>query len=362
MKQAVHNSRSNQKGPLLSAYLPSHQHKKKEGPAPAGLSSIFGKRTARACRNMTFQAGGSMTVEAALVLPLFIFFFANILFFFEMIRLQSNMLAALHQTGTEISEYAYFYRYGLEDLSDITGSFLQPEQDEGEGEKRGEGTEVAPGSILNSTAASYGISLMMSETYVRSRVNSLLGRDYLDHTCLEGGSGGISYLRSRILAGAFDIRDRDHVYLVADYRVKPLISLLAPTGFSLQSRYYGHAWVGYSLGAEEDGQVQENEGTEPIVFITPTGTVYHRSRSCTYLSPSVKAVSALQVRSLRNDSGGKYYPCEACRPGAGGTVYITSYGNRYHSSSACRSLKRTILEVPLSSVEDHMKACSKCGG
>ncbi|MBQ9612659.1 MAG: hypothetical protein IJV14_08745 [Lachnospiraceae bacterium] len=371
MDRTVNYSESNQTEPLLPAYLPPHEHIEKsagarkqrsgasERSAPAGLSCYFlqgrtalcGSREILPCNKVlltAFLSGkravlrGSMTVEAALVLPLFLFFFSNILFFFEMIRLQSNMLAALHETGTEISEYAYFYRYGLDDLKEVIGS-NEASEDLGS-------SEAAVGS--------YGISLLMSEGYVRSRVNKILGTGYLDRTCLEGGSGAISYLRSGILAGE---EGKDLVKLVADYRVKPLIPMMAPSGFSLQSRYYGHAWVGYDLGAE-DAPPDGDPGEETIVYITPTGTVYHRTRDCTYLKPSVRAVNASSLRGLRNDSGGKYYPCEACRPAAAGIVYICSDGNRYHGSSTCRSLKRTILEVPLSSVEDHRRACSKCGG
>ena len=341
MDRTVKYSISNQKGPLLPAYQPPHEHIEKSAGAhrkPAGAFSFLHGKTGLC---------GSMTVEAALVLPLFLFFFSNILFFFEMIRLQSNMLAALHETGTEISEYAYFYRYGLDDLKEVIGS---------NGMIEGLESKVLESS--ETPLGSYGISLLMSETYVRSRVNSILGTGYLDSTCLEGGSGAISYLRSGILAGE---DGRDTVKLVADYRVKPLIPVMAPSGFSLQSRYYGHAWVGYGLGAEDPAS-DGIPGEETIVFITPTGTVYHRARDCTYLKPSVRAVDASSLRGLRNDSGGKYYPCEACRPAAAGIVYICSDGNRYHGSSTCRSLKRTILEVPLSSVEDHMRACSKCGG
>ena len=72
----------------------------------------FAKRTLSAppfcvlkgCTSATARA--SMTVEAALVLPVFIFFLSNILYSFEILRFQCNMKAALHDTGTQICEYA----------------------------------------------------------------------------------------------------------------------------------------------------------------------------------------------------------------------------------------------------------------
>ena len=302
---------------------------------------------------------GSMTIEAALVLPLFLFFFANILFFFEMIRLESNMQAALYETGSRISEYAYFYRYGAEDLSEIL-EIGGGSNDTGEGLQDTGGQEggTRDSTGISQLLMSYGMSFLLSETYVRENVSALLGREYLDHTCLEGGYGGVSYLRSRILTA----EDPDMVDLVADFRVRPLFAVMAPDGFSLQARYYAHAWVGYDLGAEEEDTGQEFSEDEEIVYITPTGTVYHRSRDCTYLNPSVRSISAGELDSVRNESGGKYYPCEACRPSRSGMVLITSDGNRFHNSMSCRSLKRTVIEVTLSAVEDTHRPCSRCGG
>ena len=49
----------------------------------------------------------SMTVEASLVLPLFIFFFANLMVMFNVIKVQSDIEAALHQVGNEIALRAF---------------------------------------------------------------------------------------------------------------------------------------------------------------------------------------------------------------------------------------------------------------
>ncbi len=279
-----------------------------------------------------------MTVEAALVLPLFIFFMCNILYVFDMIRLQSSMICALHEAGCELSEYAYWYRYGDDDLQEIL-----------EGSSALNASSESSGGL-----GSYAISLMLSETWVRNRVSDYLGSEYLDHTCLEGGDGGISYMESSILAGD------DIISLVADYRVKPFIPILAPESFSQQSRFYGHGWVGYTIG-DESGTDQETE-SEEMVYITVTGRVYHVDRGCTYLNPSIRAVDAGSVRTLRNKEGAKYYQCEICRAARKGTLYITNEGNRYHNSRTCSGLKRTVLEVPLKSVEGRMPPCSKCGG
>ena len=279
---------------------------------------------------MRIRFSASLTVEAALVLPILLFFCVNILYVTEMIRLQSNLTAALHQTGTRIGYYAYYYEYAPEGISEAL-----------------EAVDTA-GGLAGAVA-----SLAFTETYVRSQVVSLLGKEYLDHTCLQGGSGSISYLRSSIL------QENGLIELTADYRAGPFFPFPGYSPISLQSKYYGHAWVGYEIGGTASARPEEED--EETVFVTPNGRVYHRDETCTYLLPRVRAVSAAGLGAARNESGGRYYACETCRPGRSGTLYITEYGNRYHSSRNCSTILRTVREVKLSQVAGRMAPCSKCG-
>lgn len=271
---------------------------------------------------------GSMTVEAALVLPLFLFFFCNILGMLDIIRLQCAVFAAVRETGTKLCEYAYF----LETAEVST-------------EEAGIDTVDLPGGIS---------SLILSETYVRSDVQSYLGAEYMEQSPLLGDS--ISFLQSSILNGD------DLVSIVADYRVEPFVPFIAPESFGLQTRFVGHAWIGYGLANSDKDNGGDESEDNTTVYITPSGTVYHLSEDCTYLKPRVQAIAAANIDNQRSSNGSCYYPCESCRPGRVGTVYYTPDGNRYHSSSSCNKIKRTIQSVHLTEVEGSRHACSKCGG
>lgn len=117
------------------------------------------------------------------------------------------------------------------------------------------------------------------------------------------------------------------------------------------------AWVGYT------GESFSESSSEELVYVTPEGEVYHRSRECTYLLLTIKAIASGQLDDLRNLSGGRYSPCEYCVRGGNtrGTVYITDYGTSYHNARECQGLKRTIMAVPLSEAAG-MSCCSRCGG
>lgn len=269
---------------------------------------------------------GSMTVEAALVLPMFIFFFCNILGMLDIIRLQCAVFAAVRETGTMMCEYAYYL-----------------ETAEASVEEAGIDTTDVPDGIS---------SLILSETYVRSNVQSYLGSEFMEESPLLGDS--ISFLESSILNG------NDLISIVADYRVEPFIPIIAPESFGLQTRFVGHAWIGYGLA--NDDNADEGDENDTTVYITPSGTVYHLSEDCTYLKPRVQSISAAGIDNQRSSNGSCYYPCESCRPGKTGTVYYTPDGNRYHSSSSCNKIKRTIQTVHLSEIEGKRHACSKCGG
>ena len=272
-------------------------------------SAIFHRMTARRVR-------GSMTLEAAFVLPFFLFAVINILFAVNIIGTQSRINAALHQTGNKMAFAGYVYEHTV-------------------------------GNILSDSLA----GVAMTELYARGQVLEYTGRNYLNQSCIVGGAGGLSFAGSSVMG------DDDMIDLQVSYKVKPFAGIMGFDGFTMRQRYYGRAWTGYDVTRYVSDMKQE----DPMVYVTETGTVYHIDRNCTYLNPSVESVPAVLVGDRRNQSGGKYYPCELCGAGVSmGQVYITRQGSSYHSRINCSGLKRTIYTIPLSQVGGR-GSCSKCG-
>ncbi len=165
---------------------------------------------------------------------------------------------------------------------------------------------------------------LFTEGFVRNETAEKLSAVH----AVAGGTGGISYLQSE-----YDLANGT-VLLAADYQFRPFVPVIAPA-----------------------------KADDAIVYVTPTGEVYHRDRNCTYLKPSVQQVAASALEQARNSSGGRYYPCEVCHPKKTGILFVTRSGNRYHSRLDCPSLKRTANAVTLKwAVEHGYRACSKCGG
>lgn len=257
-----------------------------------------------------------MTLEAAFALPFFLLTVLNILFAVNIIGVQSRMNAALHQVGNKMAFAGYAYN-------------------------------ATVGSVLPDGLA--GVAL--TEGYARGQVTAYVGGPYLEKSCVKGGAGGISFAGSSVM-GEGDIID-----LRVSYRVRPFAELMGFDGFLISQRYYGKAWTGYDAA----GSVGDFHEEDPMVYITETGTVYHLDRNCTYLNPKVEAVSVEGVSGRRNASGAKYGSCGFCGAAAAGNeVYITRFGNSYHSQINCPGLKRTIYTVPLSETGARGR-CSKCG-
>ena len=183
---------------------------------------------------------------------------------------------------------------------------------------------------------------------VESKIVSLIGEERLDRSCIVEGSEGLECEKSYIWPGSAIIE------LKTSYQVKlPFPQfLIPPIRYQESMRIKG--WTGYVK--QSFGQT----GQQEIVYITETGIVYHRDYHCTYLEPSVRLVSLEEIESLRNQSSGKYYPCELCGRFCKGNAYITDYGNRYHSTLDCSGVKRKIYAVPIREVKGK-GACSKCG-
>lgn len=275
------------------------------------ILSLANKRMS-SCSSKRFQA--SMTVEACFVLPFFLFAFLNIISILELYRLQGNMSAAMHDTVKNMAVYGYEYR------------------------------------ALRGESAGGAESLGLTYLYAANKVKSKLGTGYLDNSPIVGGASAIGWFRSSVM------EDDDCIDLLADYRIRPPAAVVGFEECRMYNRLRTRAWTGYdNAGAGAGGDSEEE-----IVYITPEGEVYHRSRTCTHLKLSIVAVDKSFLESERNDSGEIYYPCEECGDRCGNTVYITSYGNRYHATLGCSKLKRTVMAVPISQVGDR-GACSKCG-
>ena len=148
----------------------------------------------------------------------------------------------------------------------------------------------------------------------------------------------------------------DLIILTKVQTIEPIIPFISYPSSKTIVNCRIRKWTGY-----QNENLVTDKVEEEWVYITQTGNVYHRSRSCSHINISIHCCSLDCVSSLRNRSGEKYRLCERCGASGGlGLVYITEQGNRYHTNVRCSGLKRTIETIPISKVAQR-RPCSKCG-
>ncbi len=242
---------------------------------------------------------GSVTIEAALVIPMFLFAVLCLIYLLEIQSIRFSIGTATHGAAKIAAE------------------------------------ETAVVSFFNPIK-------------FQSDLINLIGADRLDQSIIVDGSRGI-----RCWTTFYDIEE-EVLHVNVGYTIK--LPFPEYTGIQLKQEYEFQikVWTGY--------RNRRGEGTEEsIVYIAETGVVYHTNYQCPYLQLSVRFVPASAVENLRNENGGIYHACEKCVYGASMTgVYITNYGMKYHNSLSCSGLKRSVRAVKKSEVAG-MGACSKCG-
>lgn len=163
-------------------------------------------------------------------------------------------------------------------------------------------------------------------------------------------------------SGSINGQDGDLIRLNVTYPVSPTIKGPGYRVFFIENHCMAHIFNGYGIGSFDVSK----EG-DMYVYVTKTGSVYHKKRSCKYINVSIQEAAGKDVSKKRNLDGGKYYPCSICakkmtkKQLLETSVYIADYGTNYHTKINCSDLKRTVEVIPLSKAGKY-RPCSGCGG
>lgn len=272
---------------------------------PDGCVGSEEKRASHAA----FGLNGGLSLEASLVLPFFLAGLIALLFFIQVIQMQMHLQKALYGQSMKAAGYAYY----IDELD-------------------------ADDTVQN----------VLEAAYIKAAVIKDVGAEYLDNSCIVGGSRGLHLnLSGNMQAGIFDA--------ALQYEAQVPFDLLGIGQITLVSRARCHIWNG-----DKDGRT---DAEKDIVYMTANGEVYHTHKDCTYLVSDVRETVYGQLGGLRNESGAKYYACALCaqkKPEETTPVYYTVYGTRYHTDRLCGNLHSNIFLVPRSEAEQGYRLCSKC--
>lgn len=268
---------------------------------------------------------GSLTVEASLVMPLFIFAIVSIIQIMIFMNVQLKLQSSLYNQTMKVAGYSF--------LTESVEQCLPQEISKDD-------YKAAVSIIENG----------ITEVLVKSMVINDLGDDFFNLPWISGGKNGINIIFS---AGAGE----RNIDVILSYKLKFMYNFLGIGSVNIVARANISKWTGVTRIEKPDDEKKDTEN----VFVTKNGTVYHIYRDCTYLAVKLTKIKYSDVDDRRNKSGGKYYPCSSCIKNIADMnyVYISQYGECYHADDKCKTIYHNILEVSKDEVSDR-KLCSKC--
>ena len=263
----------------------------------------------------------SMTVEAALVLPLFLLFFLCLGSGMEIMRFHGRLTMALWNVGRETCLY---------------GMALEEFKGQGTVQKKQDPKEIW--EVVG--------NLAFSQAYVRGRVEEELGKKYLEEAPVSNGAGGLHYWKGSIL------NPDDLVEIIVGYEACPKWKVQGFKTFWMENHYYGRLWTGYDL----------SEAEHALYYLAENAEVYHRSAECSHIKLNPVEMATVMLAEARNSGGSRYKACSICAKGVmPEKIWVSSEGDCYHYRRDCYGLKRTIRAVTWEEAKKY-RPCSRCGG
>jgi len=267
---------------------------------------------------------GSVTVEASLVFPIFLIALISLISIFKFIGAEYEVEHAIFTAARRISSYGGVLDVAEELFPDIDG---------------------IAGRIVD-------------ETVIGTAVREELGDEVLG--MIQNGTWGLSFLGSELFCD-------DRIQIECGYTLKIPFLLFGevpgiPVKHVVSYRYFNGHEVPTVLSEADGNSEEEEDDDSEVVYITETGSVYHTCSNCSSIKISRREMVYGSIESARNDSGGKYKPCERCAHGdPPGVVYVTNGGDRYHYRKDCSTLKRTVSKIEKSkAIEKGYRQCKRC--
>lgn len=234
-----------------------------------------------ACRSS--QKTCSLTVEAALCLPLFLFTALMLLAPMKMLDSRRQLQNTMEAAAKDMALAAY-----VENLMEEGG--------EGLINRAG-----AAGDALSDIAG--GITDGLNTGFTAARVLASLDQKLYQNPYFE----------------TCDILKDDMIEMELHYELRLPFEIFGIDGIPMSSVVHRRAWTGSEggRGAENygagggaetpaDGFDRDEDG-DRVVYVGKTSTVYHKDRHCHYLDNVLQKVPGETVGELRNASGGKYH-------------------------------------------------------
>ena len=267
----------------------------------------------------------SLTIEAALGLPLILFAMVILLMPIRIMNADMRMQAAAEAVVIDVCKYQYTVNELKKNINVNDTSDMETEAEETYDSNIEDCKSITSDSALGAYAALRAVKEVDDE---KLNIVSFTGSKFM--------------------------RENDMIVVRLDYEYElpfPVLHLGSLTQEVVASR---RAWTGQDGSGGPSGASEEED--DEIVYIGKNPTRYHLSPTCHYLSNDY---STAVVGDDGRASGRK--PCDRCGRSAvpGQTVYVTPDGDKYHTDTNCSAMRSYPQAVKKSEVE-YLGCCSYC--
>ena len=303
--------------------------------------------------NRRKKARGSVSLEAALVFPVFVLFLLPFIFLLRVLVLQSVLETAMQSIAEELAEKSYLIKVAgvvseeegsanpypitdligkkeeLKGLLDSVRSFLEPAED-----------DALQGVLVDLAGAAI----------VKEMLKQKVPESFLESYGVKDGWNGITTLGTTLF-----YEEEGHRYLMeicCNIELKQVVSFWKMEDVRITRVV--HAFMGESdEAALHNGKTSLDK--EDLVYQIGQGVHYHQL-SCYLIQKAVKTTSKTAAES----SG--LLPCSRCHGGNGAVVYYTEGGTHYHGDG-CEYLFPNLTEMSLDeAIAKGLTSCGLCFG
>lgn len=269
---------------------------------------------------------GSITIEASIVLPVFIFALLSVLYFFNIIYIQITMQIHLENAARKISSYTCITSAADVNLNDDENSLLE--------------------KVIIDSAGTVAITGLFITNEMK---------DFADNSLIVNGHEGLSFWGSDVTNTNFPMN------LVLSYDVKmPFISEDVFT-FHIEQNCYFKPFNGKKL-------IDDTPLDERYVYVTKTGDTFHSDKYCSHLE---RFTFVHNMKFLLEDYP-SIVPCAICSKDnplfadkyisspIATFVYVTKTYDVYHYLEACPSIERNLILKTYDEAKENYSPCSSC--
>lgn len=272
---------------------------------------------------------GIITVEASIILPVYILIISSIIYLFNILYIQNTFQERMSEISREISSNYYIVQSIASLNSKDRLNFYQYNSQ----------ADNSSSTIVYNLSSS-----LVTASYISNLFNSN------DIQALTNSSNIVNKANGLSFSGTYIDTATNDLIIHLSYKIKlPFL----PGSLSLPIKQFCRLHLFYGKN------ITQNKGdTTTYVYCSESGNIYHTNKYCSYLTKYTSVVPVSNIPSLGIIA---CYRCNYPTYSANAKyVYITSDGERYHYSLDCPTFTCHIYKIDYTQLASYYRLCTRC--